>query len=344
MTSNSSCVSPVSVNLLNQSSGANQFEWDHNNGTIENTFNSTAILDTLGQYNVELLVTNQFGCQDSLTQLFEVFPTVVAEFETSNPIGCEPWEIEFTSLSINGIDFSWDFDYGDGSVNENPTHIFEEAGTYNIELIATGIGGCADTIQYNNLVAVWPNPNASFEYTNIQEEIANGAIVFFNTSSPHVGNWWDFGDGATSDSVDATHQYDFFGNKLITLAIIDTNGCVDTLHRYIQVNFFGGLYVPNAIIPNDPNPHVRVFQPKGTGLGNYRAIVYDKWGNRLWESTELIDGSPAEAWDGTYQGEEVPQGAYIWKIDAIFANGANWEGMENNVGEFHEVGTVTIIR
>lgn len=344
MTSTSSCFSPASVNLFNQSSGANQFEWNHDNGTVETTFNSTSVFDTIGQYNIQLLVTNQFGCQDSSSQLFEVFPTVVAEFETSNPTGCEPWEVEFTNLSENGIDFSWDFDLGDGSADENPIHLFEEPGTYTVQLVAEGLGGCSDTIMYGSLVTVWPNPTANFEYTNIPDPIANGTIGFFNTSSPHIGAWWDFGDGATSNSDSTAHQYDFFGNKLVTLAIVDANGCVDTLQQYIEVNFFGGLYVPNAIIPNDQNPDVRVFQPKGTGLGNYRAIVYDKWGNRLWESTELVEGSPSEAWDGTYLGEEVQQGAYVWKIDAIFANGEIWDGMENKKGEFHETGTVTIIR
>lgn len=344
MTSTSSCISPVSVNLFNQSSGANQFEWNHDNGTTETSFNSTAVFDTIGQYNIKLLVTNQFGCQDSSTQLFEVFPTVTVDFETSNPVGCEPWEVAFTNLSENGIDYDWDFNYGSGSDETDPTHLFEEPGTYSVTLIAEGLGGCADTITYSNLVTVWPNPTASFEYTNIQDEIANGTIAFINTSSPHVGSWWDFGDGATSDSENTTHQYDFFGNKLVTLAIVDANGCVDTLQRYIEVNFFGGLYVPNAIIPNDMNPDVRVFQPKGTGLGNYHVVVFDKWGNLLWESTELVEGSPSEAWDGTYLGEEVPQGAYVWKIDAIFANGDIWDGMENKKGEFHETGTVTIIR
>lgn len=344
MTSTSSCISPVSVNLFNQSSGANQFEWNHDNGTTETSFNSTAVFDTIGQYNIQLLVTNQFGCQDSSTQLFEVFPTVTVDFETSNPVGCEPWEVAFTNLSENGIDYDWDFNYGSGSDETDPTHLFEEPSTYSVTLIAEGLGGCADTITYSNLVTVWPNPTANFEYTNIQDEIANGTIAFTNTSSPHVGSWWDFGDGATSDSENTTHQYDFFGNKLVTLAIVDANGCVDTLQRYIEVNFFGGLYVPNAIIPNDMNPDVRVFQPKGTGLGNYHVVVFDKWGNLLWESTELVEGSPSEAWDGTYLGEEVPQGAYVWKIDAIFANGDIWDGMENKKGEFHETGTVTIIR
>ena len=344
MTSETSCFTPASVNLFNQSTGANQFQWNHGNGSTPTTFNSSALFDTVGIFQIDLLVTNQFGCADSSTQTFQVFPTVVADFETTDPMGCEPWSVDFTNLSVNGTSFTWDFNDGPGSANIDPTHIFEDPGNYTIQLIAEGLGGCADTIVYNNLVTVWDNPTANFEYFNIQDSIANGTIRFDNTSTPHVSNWWDFGNGATSTLENTAYNYDFYGNKLVTLAIVDANGCVDTLQRYISVNFFGGLYVPNAMIPNDPNSDVRIFQPTGTGLGFYRCLVYDKWGNLLWESNELVGGSPSEHWDGTFQGKPVPQGAYVWKIDAIFANGDSWEGMENYSGEFHESGTVTVIR
>ena len=206
------------------------------------------------------------------------------------------------------------------------------------------MGGCGDTLTINNLVTVWPNPTAQFEYTNVPSPIANGTIGFFNTSSPHVSRWWDFGDGDTDLSENTTHQYAIFGNKLVTLAIVDVNGCVDTAQMYISVDFFGGLYVPNAIIPQDPNSDVRIFQPTGTGLAHYECMVYDKWGNLLWQSNELEDGSPTEYWDGTHQGELVPQGSYVWKVNAIFGNGDIWEGMENREEEYQEVGTVTVIR
>lgn len=344
MSDSSSCFSPAAANLFNQSSGATQFEWTFGNGDTTNTFNAVASYDTVGQYTIQLLAQNQFGCFDSTSQLFEVFPTVTANFDYSDPEGCEPWTVSFTNTSENAIDYDWDFSIGDNSSNENPVHVFETAGNYGVTLIAEGLGGCADTLIIPGLVTVFPNPEASFEYTNIPSPIANGTIGFFNTSTPHVNTYWDFGDGYTSTSLNTTHQYDFFGNELVTLAIEDANGCVDTIQVYVAVDFFGGLYVPNAVIPQDENPDVRVFQPKGTGLVYYRCMVFDKWGNLLWESTELEDGSPTEGWDATYLGELVPQGAYVWKIDAIFGNGEIWEGMENQDGEYHEAGTVTVIR
>jgi PKD repeat protein len=247
-------------------------------------------------------------------------------------------------LSENGIDYSWNFNDGAGSSLTDPTHIFETDGSYTVTLIVEGLGGCADTITYQNIITVFPNPTANFEYSNIQDSIANGTIAFYNTSSPHISSWWDFGDGTTSTSESTTHNYDYFGNYYTTLAIVDANGCVDTLSMYITVNFFGGLFVPNAIIPTYDDPNIRGFLPAGTGLAYYRCLIFDKWGNEIWQSTALESGSPSEAWDGTYRGEIVPQGAYVWKIDAIFGNGTIWDGMEDRNGEFHQVGTVTVIR
>ena len=91
-----------------------------------------------------------------------------------------------------------------------------------------------------------------------------------------------------------------------------------------------------------------MFLPKGKSLQSYRAQVYDTWGNMLWESTAInpADGSPAEGWDCTYQGELVPQGVYVWSIDAIFIDGSIWLGEPDETAgnKPKTVGTVTVIR
>jgi len=345
MTATQSCFVPASVNFLSQSSGATSVQWVFANGDSAMTTNASTVFDTIGQFNVQLIVTNQFGCQDTSVQLFEVFPTVVANFTWSTPVGCEPWSVDFQNTSLNALGHAWDFDDADGSVNTNPTHIFETPRNYTITLIAEGLGGCADTIVYNDIVTVWANPVANFTYVPVTDPVTEGTIAFFNTSTPsYVSNTWDFGDESTSTTMPAaTHQYDFYGSKFITLSIIDANGCVDTIRRYVPVEFFGSLFVPNALVVGDPDPQASIFLPKGRGLSSYRCVIFDEWGNKLWESTKLEDGSPAEGWDGRYKGESVPQGAYVWKIDGLFSNNSVWEGQDRD-GTFFQAGSVTVIR
>ena len=65
----------------------------------------------------------------------------------------------------------------------------------------------------------------------------------------------------------------------------------------------------------------------------------------MWESN-VIDskGRPVEGWDGTFGGNLMPQGTYMWKISASFKDGKTWEGSDIGKGSSSTMGTVTLIR
>jgi len=86
-----------------------------------------------------------------------------------------------------------------------------------------------------------------------------------------------------------------------------------------------------------------IFIPKGTGIAEYHVWIFDNWGNQLWESTNLINGSPGEGWDGMYRGKVVPQGAYVWKINATFIDGEIWGGQDFSNGNRGNSGTVMVL-
>jgi hypothetical protein len=66
----------------------------------------------------------------------------------------------------------------------------------------------------------------------------------------------------------------------------------------------------------------------------------------MWESNKLdAKGVPTEGWDGTFQGIMMPQGNYIWKIDAVFMDDSQWEGSDIGVGDANQtMGTISLIR
>ncbi|MFT5919262.1 MAG: PKD repeat protein [Granulosicoccus sp.] len=344
LSANSACITPANINLFNNSTGANSFLWDLGNGITETTFNASSSYDTIGSYIIELLVTNQFGCVDSSEDFFVLHPTPTANFTASITEGCSPLLVEFTDLSTNADQIYWDLGNGDFSVHSEPISEYDESGSYTIQFAVEGQGGCTDTLTLTDLITSWPNPVAQFEYDSIISLGLDGTVQFNNLSEGHTTSWWEFGDDNTSEVENPVHQYDFHGSKYVTLGVMDQNGCIDTLHQYIFIEFFGSLSAPNAMAPGDVNEEVRVFLPKGTGLGYYRMMVFDEWGNKLFETTALENGSPSEPWDGTFNGELVPQDVYIWKIDAVFDNGNRWEGKEYTPKEFNRTGTVTLLR
>ena len=76
-------------------------------------------------------------------------PFVLADFETP-PIGCEPQTHQFNNTSVHNNTSIFNWDFGDGSFSnlENPSHTFQQAGTYDVELIISDTAACnfSDTV------------------------------------------------------------------------------------------------------------------------------------------------------------------------------------------------------
>jgi gliding motility-associated-like protein len=68
--------------------------------------------------------------------------------------------------------------------------------------------------------------------------------------------------------------------------------------------------VPNTITP-DGDAFNEVFKPyfNGINIYNYTLTIYNRWGEIL-----FVSHDPAVGWNGTYGGEVVPTGVYVWHI------------------------------
>ncbi|MBT3800790.1 MAG: gliding motility-associated C-terminal domain-containing protein, partial [Bacteroidetes bacterium] len=82
--------------------------------------------------------------------------------------------------------------------------------------------------------------------------------------------------------------------------------CVDT-----RMN----LFVPNAFSPNGDgiNDH---FQIKGVFINEFNIQIFNRWGEKLFESDSINDG-----WDGSFKGKTCAFGTYYYSITAKGANG-----------------------
>ena len=98
-----------------------------------------------------------------------------------------------------------------------------------------------------------------------------------------------------------------------------------------------GVFVPNSIIPDEIDSDVNQFRPVAVGLRDYRFMIFDTFGNLIWEDTELdCEGKPMNSWYGDLDndGNILKQDVYIWKIVGTFKNGV----------KLNKTGTVTLIR
>jgi PKD repeat protein len=332
------------VELTNTSQGATQYYWNFGNGQYSNLTNPTINYNQLGDYTITLVTQNQFNCNDTIQTIYSVLPGPAADFEIESQNGCEPLTVQFSQASTNSTNFYWYFGDGDSANVANPIHTYNDGGTYNVTMVASLNDICFDTFYIPGAVFVDVAPEASFIMEEFNPSNPTGTYNFTNTSIGASIYFWDFGDGNTSTDENPQHRYDYNGLKQVMLVAVSPTGCVDTTLFELAPTFFGGLYVPNAFSPRVGIADVRVFRPVGVGLEEYRVQVFSQWGELLWESDVLDDaGVPVESWDGTYNGELMPQGAYVWKVYAIFEDGSNWQGMPDFNGTVRKIGSVTLL-
>jgi gliding motility-associated-like protein len=130
-----------------------QFKWitDSTNGVTilpnDSSKNVTINFANAGTYTVTLYVTFNHLTIDSAKKTITVIQSATASF-TSNSISIGvPQNVTFTNTSINAPNgYAWNFSDNGTSFQTNPTHIFTNAATYEITLIAYGAKGCNDTI------------------------------------------------------------------------------------------------------------------------------------------------------------------------------------------------------
>ena len=102
---------------------------------------------------------------------------------------------------------------------------------------------------------------------------------------------------------------------LYTLVVTYNEGCLDTAFIEINTNGVPPLYIPNAFTP-DGNGTNDVWFVYGTGIKDFRAMIFNRWGEKVFESTDQFIG-----WDGTYRGEAQPPGVYVYQADIVYLNG-----------------------
>jgi PKD repeat protein len=341
-----SCVIPAQVLTINTSFGATNYNWNFGNNFNSTLTNPSVFYDAAGTYFVKLIATNQYGCSDSIIKDITIYSPPIANFVLSDFEMCEGDNFTATSLSLLSDSVRWymgdGIEYTDNVVN----HEYENAGEYFISLVAYGQGTCSDTMFASVPVLVNPTPNANFNYVNVEEEDkVNGTIDFINLSAFADTYYWQLTQDSSTTEINPRYQYDSFGDVYVTLIAYNNNGCQDSIRKIIEIDYFKGLYVPNAVYPDHPSFGVSHFLPAGVGLYTYRITIYDDWGNLLWESTALDSyGRPTEAWDATFQGVPVQQDAYVWKVEATYMTSEFWEGKEYPDGRIKRSGTVTVIR
>lgn len=206
-----SCSSPFQVTFNNTSTWGSNFIWlIPTNGTPA-TYSTTGATATYsisqGSNNpytifqiykppITLIAISNYGCRDTVTNIFDSIKRITAYFYTDKKEGCVPLTVKFTDSSFSSSPINYyQWNFGDGSPNvAGPTatttvHTYTAVGTYTVIHIVQNVPGCRDT-SFKYVINVVNPPNPSFTFTP-SIVCWNQPVTIINTTNPadSVNHW-----------------------------------------------------------------------------------------------------------------------------------------------------------
>ncbi|MFN8276109.1 MAG: gliding motility-associated C-terminal domain-containing protein [Chitinophagales bacterium] len=97
------------------------------------------------------------------------------------------------------------------------------------------------------------------------------------------------------------------------LTIVYNNGCVASSDVRVYVLNNLPFFIPNAFSPNGDGSNDE-FQVYGSGLKTVTMRVFNRWGEKVFDST----GSQLAAWDGMYKGVQSSPGVYTYSVELVY--------------------------
>lgn len=256
----SSTTALFSVNTLNQCFVGNAFNftnsstievgsltynWDFGNGNTSTASNPTETYNSVGNFDVQLIVTSSNNCFDTIMQQVTTSPNPVAAFDIQNMDSCldgNTFDFVNQSSITNGSITVNAWEMGDGSNSSTVDNIgfsYKNTGNYAIRLIVRSDQGCEDTLSKS--VNIYPSPMLDFSVNSDIQCLTDNSFTFNDLSSVSKGLLtdfaWDFGDGnASMQRNPLPHSYSTEGNYIITLTVTSDNNCVETITKNVTVN------------------------------------------------------------------------------------------------------------
>ncbi len=255
------CTGEVAVVSANYSGEDVSYYWN----TGDNTDEIEVI--TSGQYVLDVEIKNASTnsvCKSSDTVEVHFYELPYVDFDGTNLQGCTPLNVSLTNNSTTttgGFTSEWtlfdeNFNLIDYSTDNNPSFTFNDAGYISVKLVVTSDDGCKDSLIKWNYISASAQPQLEFSASpeiSLMSE-TQGNVEFTSYLSDNiVGNTnnhiqWTFGDGEDSDELNPTHQYDSWGDYIVTLSLTTEEGCADSISHIIVIE--DDLIFPNVITPN----------------------------------------------------------------------------------------------
>lgn len=279
----------------------------------------SATMYAAGTHSV--LITDIFNCSEEIT--FEVGQPemgVEAEIQVSN-ISCissTDGSIEVNATGGSGV-YKYKIDGGEYSANNKIIGL--AAGFYTV--VIQDIDGCEfliDSIEISDI-------------SNIGVELGDDKFVDYGstlTLFPSLGGnqvnvqyFWTSADVSIFDCTNCENPTlrDITKPMEVHLKVVNEAKCEATDVLKIWLNEDVSVSVPTGFTPNGDgaNDVLVVYGKENVIVNSFQ--VYSRWGELMFSNRNFSTNDDSEGWDGSWNGELVNPGVYVWTAEVQYENG-----------------------
>ena len=306
---------PTDVSCNGQNDGMGNALPDGGHGTYTYEWSdgqTTATAEGLSPGDYSVTVTDRFGCAiEQQITIDEPPPSDLTLVGTTNPI-C--FGEQTGTIEVVGVGGLPPYTYSTDGVNFQTAALLTGFGAGVYTVFQQDANGCISTLE--DVEITQP---AELTVDAGEDQVINlGETATIRTVISPV-SLVDYTWRAAPDTVECllpdcsrvlvapvrTQEY--------TVTIRDDDGCEASDVLLIRVLPVRDLYAPNGFSPNDDGVNDFFTLFAGRSVRRITELrIYNRWGDLLWEGTDLEPGVERMGWDGTFNGRNLNPGVFVY--------------------------------
>ena len=188
-------------------------------------------------------------CNSAVFKFNFDFPTAISDF--SAPwVGCDT-TISFQNLSIGAgnTTYQWFFGDGNSSVQNNPTHSYNQNGIYDVMLITNDPTSCNLSDTVIKKIYILSNSSSTIQKVEIcrDEQIQIGLLP---VNDPTISYFWFPSYGLSSITV--SNPFVTTDSTILYQLLISNGNCTDTVFQLVEVNAINVDAGNDTVFCNNP--------------------------------------------------------------------------------------------
>jgi gliding motility-associated-like protein len=238
----SQCLSGNQFSFTNKSeisSGSLMYHWFFGDGDSVQSQHATHSYKTSDSFDVKLIASSAFSCNDSIQRKVYIHPMPIADFSINDSAQCFNDQnfiiTNKSTISIGNLTYRWYIDKDSFNTTNLQLSILQP-GTLNLKLRTSSDFNCPDSL--TKTLIVHPAPLASFSVNDSIQCLAINSFSFVNTSVIQSGSMtylWRIESANITGLQPINYKFSDWGKFPVRLISTSDMGCTDSTESMLYV-------------------------------------------------------------------------------------------------------------